>query len=597
MRGRSDDVQRQSSDLTEGGRSRTTWSWSQKLGIVRPPLDGGETKYRWPASCFAMPRHLYVGLRASLAVLVVALALLSPSLSSTFDSHPTLPHPLAFVTPAMAAGATPAQPSSRSHTQSGWSSITVHVGNCPLTDLVDPTTGYDYVDNIDQCSHNGPASGSPPKFAITFLSHPALCGLAFNGTGENNGTSRNFTAGSYPASANGACSHFSFLQWNTTGGVTVSSSSSASTQAAVNGNGTLLADYAWTGGSGPPASYNLVFSIHPPACGPVLFNGTTYANGASASFPAGTYLAHAPACAGGWTFEEWVLAPATLGNIVDYYTPWANISVSGQGYLSADYLPPPLQVALTPSAPSTSVGTPLSLTPTVSGGISPYTCVWSLNGTNTSQTGCSSLSLSWAHPGTYTYRVWATDASPQVAGSNAVSVAVSAGPAPLPLVAFGNGTVSGYPGACGAGGIPGVAENVSFTGNARGGVPPYTFSWTFGDGSASVSGRNVTHGYATLGDQNGTLKVTDASGASVLLQVPVLGPKSPAFSCPAQGVTPAYPFGLTAAGFDLLIALSLAVAVVVALAVLVLARRRKMGRRAGASPPGEPSPKGDSERP
>ena len=56
-------------------------------------------------------------------------------------------------------------------------------------------------------------------------------------------------------------------------------------------------------------------------------------------------------------------------------------------------------------------------------------------------------------------------------------------------------------------------------GNVTNGTPPFTFEWTFGDGSPAVSGgvadaRNieVTHTYATLGQKKAVLTVTDADG-------------------------------------------------------------------------------------
>ncbi|MDE1822519.1 MAG: PKD domain-containing protein [Euryarchaeota archaeon] len=171
--------------------------------------------------------------------------------------------------------------------------------------------------------------------------------------------------------------------------------------------------------------------------------------------------------------------------------------------------------------------------------------------------------------------MWATDSASAIVGSNLVAITVSSRPSGPPLRAFGNGTISGYPGACGEGGIPGVLENVSFTGSARGGAPPYSFSWTFGDGSSPSSGRNVSHGYATLGDQNGTLTVTDAAGMQVSTVVPVIGPKNPGFSCPPQTRgPPAVFFGLTMLGFLFVVVVPL-LAVVVAVPLVVLWRRRR----------------------
>src|ERR1700674_3156078 len=48
-----------------------------------------------------------------------------------------------------------------------------------------------------------------------------------------------------------------------------------------------------------------------------------------------------------------------------------------------------------------------------------------------------------------------------------------------------------------------------------GGVPPYTFSWVFGDGAAGA-GNPATHQYTNPGDFTATATVTDSKGTSVL---------------------------------------------------------------------------------
>jgi PKD repeat protein len=53
--------------------------------------------------------------------------------------------------------------------------------------------------------------------------------------------------------------------------------------------------------------------------------------------------------------------------------------------------------------------------------------------------------------------------------------------------------------------------SVSFTGSAQGGTAPYTYSWNFGDGSATSTTQNPTHTYSSAGTFNATLTVTDSS--------------------------------------------------------------------------------------
>lgn len=60
---------------------------------------------------------------------------------------------------------------------------------------------------------------------------------------------------------------------------------------------------------------------------------------------------------------------------------------------------------------------------------------------------------------------------------------------------------------------PQVGQTVSFTGTATGGVPPYSFSWAFGDGSSSA-GNPASYAYSAPGTYTATLTVSDTTGAS-----------------------------------------------------------------------------------
>jgi PKD repeat protein len=58
---------------------------------------------------------------------------------------------------------------------------------------------------------------------------------------------------------------------------------------------------------------------------------------------------------------------------------------------------------------------------------------------------------------------------------------------------------------------------VQFTSNVSGGVQPYTYSWTFGDGGANSSG-NPVHAYATEGTYTVTLVVSDLISSPISVQ-------------------------------------------------------------------------------
>jgi PKD repeat protein len=82
---------------------------------------------------------------------------------------------------------------------------------------------------------------------------------------------------------------------------------------------------------------------------------------------------------------------------------------------------------------------------------------------------------------------------------------------------------------------------VVFTGAANGGIAPYSFAWTFGDGATSAL-QSPTHTFAGAGTYKPSLTVTDSTGASVTVaagQVTVNGPLAAAASAaPISGDAP-----------------------------------------------------------
>jgi hypothetical protein len=67
-----------------------------------------------------------------------------------------------------------------------------------------------------------------------------------------------------------------------------------------------------------------------------------------------------------------------------------------------------------------------------------------------------------------------------------------------------------------------VNEPIQFYGSAEGGVEPYTWNWTFGDGNTSIE-QNPQHTYNTTGNFTAILKVTDKEGndASDIVKVEI----------------------------------------------------------------------------
>jgi hypothetical protein len=112
-------------------------------------------------------------------------------------------------------------------------------------------------------------------------------------------------------------------------------------------------------------------------------------------------------------------------------------------------------------------------------------------------------------------------------------------------------------------------ETIYLFGNAVGGVAPYQFSWTFGDGSPSSPTQDPVHVYHTVGVFHANLTVTDAVGDHANSTV------NPDWAVPLFCTGPSTPFGsLGLVGVTLYAGLIIGVIVAV-----VLIRRARRGRR------------------
>lgn len=144
-------------------------------------------------------------------------------------------------------------------------------------------------------------------------------------------------------------------------------------------------------------------------------------------------------------------------------------------------------------------------TSTVSGGNPPYTYDWDLGDTNHSSD--QNPVHQYTAIGTFQVRLSVSDSSspPLSVQSNTLNITVTSsgggggllvntsvlpttGPAPLTVGA------SGY---------------------VSGGVPPYSYLWSFGDGTPDSPNQNTSHVYTTPGTYNCRLKVTDTANTTV----------------------------------------------------------------------------------
>lgn len=159
----------------------------------------------------------------------------------------------------------------------------------------------------------------------------------------------------------------------------------------------------------------------------------------------------------------------------------------------------------TASALPASGGAPLSVVfaGNVSGGTAPYAWGWSFGDGGTSAQ--QSPSHTFADPGTYQATLTVHDSASHTATA---SVTVFVTGAALQATASANPTNGPAPLA------------VALTGGATGGTPPYTWSWTHGDGTGSTQ-QSSSHTYVSAGTYQATLTVHDNASHTATANVSI----------------------------------------------------------------------------
>jgi chitodextrinase len=229
---------------------------------------------------------------------------------------------------------------------------------------------------------------------------------------------------------------------------------------------------------------------------------------------------------------------------------------------------PPVASGLTVAPKVVDLGTATVASASVSGGVAPYTQNFSW-GDGTYSGGSTQAHHTYTKTGKYNVTFNETDFLGRSVSVSA-NVTVNAALSVAPIVATPASPTAG--------------TNVTLRAVASGGTPPYSYSWTLGDGT-TASTSSVLHAYANSGNYTATVTVNDSTGAhaTVNVTITVTAPPSPSSSSP---------FSLFS-GTGLYLLLGIVVAVVVIAAVVVLVRGRGKRSRPPAqtwqSPPSPPS--------
>jgi PKD repeat protein len=173
---------------------------------------------------------------------------------------------------------------------------------------------------------------------------------------------------------------------------------------------------------------------------------------------------------------------------------WYSSTLTRDDTFMVSQIPPAPAVTMIAGPSSGTAPLQVSFSALTSSGSPPYqSYYWYFGDGQHTTTSGASVTHSYASAGTYTASVTVTDSYPhQGTAQTAVTVYT-----PLSIVASADNT-------SGEGSLA-----VRFTASAVGGVPPYSYSWVFGDGGTS-SEASPTHTYASAGIYTAKLTITDS---------------------------------------------------------------------------------------
>lgn len=210
--------------------------------------------------------------------------------------------------------------------------------------------------------------------------------------------------------------------------------------------------------------------------------------------------------AGGWESGAWSVEvgyfdpwpegtnfTVTITNNTTGWTATANGTVSGDyNNMGTLYLEPTYFEAIaTANTTIALIGTPVQFNGSTNGGAPPFSWYWDFDD-NTSAVG-RNTTHSYSSLGIFHVTLTVSDSCGNTDVDH-LNITVISG---LNLTADAGGPYTGT-----------ICSPVQFSGTASGGIPPYNFTWDFGDG-INGTGQNPAHQYDTDGAYMVTLTVTD----------------------------------------------------------------------------------------
>jgi uncharacterized repeat protein (TIGR02543 family) len=227
-----------------------------------------------------------------------------------------------------------------------------------------------------------------------------------------------------------------------------------------------------------------------------------------------------------WT--EWADAGTTVtvsepqdivnGYKFDHYDPSQSVTMTTAKTITLVYREiSPLSVSISPLKAKIKIGESVTFTSSVSGGLSPYSYQWYLNGSAVSGATSSTWTFTPTATGYYIVYLKVTDGTPQTVKSNEASV-TAASPLAVSISPMSASIV--------------VGQSVAFTSTVSGGYPPYSYQWYLNNvavSGATSSGWTFTptssgiyYVYLKVVDSNNNVVQSEAAKVSVA-SVPVGG--------------------------------------------------------------------------
>jgi hypothetical protein len=195
------------------------------------------------------------------------------------------------------------------------------------------------------------------------------------------------------------------------------------------------------------------------------------------------------------TGVTWTFTPASTGS----YSVYANVTdggdVQAKSNVASAAVNAALSASISPASVTIDVGQSKTFTSSVSGGTSPFSYQWYLNGTAVSGVTSPSWTFTPSSSGSYSIHVNVTDSVGSKAKSNVASATVY--PAPGVSISPSYATLN-------------AGRSQTFTSSISGGTPPYSYQWYLcGSAVGGATNPTWTCTFSLAGTYTVYLRLTD----------------------------------------------------------------------------------------